>query len=318
MARSHPPTLLKIAERTLRDECDLARGERILVALSGGGDSSALVHVLSLLAPKIGFSLVAHGVDHGLRQEASAELDLAESLCQKLSVPFSRTRVDVGTGGNLQARARAARHEALASAASQTAASRIATAHHADDRAETVIMRLLNGSPPSGLGVLPPAEGRLVRPLVRARKADIEQHLARHGIPHAEDPSNLNRRFLRVRIRLDVMPVLEAISPAVVPHLTTLADEIVSGALPIPTDDAGVPVALRGAHVREVRRALRLGKGARIRISGGREIVVDPKRRELRVDRGTGGNGVRGAHGTSAQNPARGGQKGDAKRPKRG
>src|SRR4051794_15408587 len=103
MARSHPPTLLKIAERTLRDECDLAKGERILVAISGGGDSSALVHVLSLLAPRIGFSLVAHGVDHGMRPEASAELDLAESLCQKLFVPFSRTRVDVRPGGNLQA-----------------------------------------------------------------------------------------------------------------------------------------------------------------------------------------------------------------------
>jgi tRNA(Ile)-lysidine synthase len=314
MARSHPPTLLKIAERTLRDECALERGERLLVALSGGGDSSALIHVLSLLAPKLGVSLVAHGVDHGLRQEAKTELDLAEALCQRLSVPFARTEVAVGAGGNLQARARAARHEALAAAAARAEASRIATAHHADDRAETVVMRLLNGAPPSGLGVLPPAEGRLVRPLLRARKSDIERHLERHGIPHAEDPSNLNRRFLRVRVRLEVMPVLEAISPSVVAHLTALADEIVSAALPIPTDDAGVPVPLRGAHVREVRRALRLGKGARIRISGGREIVVDPKRHELRVDDGT-------ADGTASrepQNAGLGGQKGGAKPRKRG
>jgi tRNA(Ile)-lysidine synthase len=307
MTRSHPPTLLRIAERTLKEECGLSRGERILVAVSGGGDSSALLHVLSTLAPKFGVSIAAHGVDHGIRQEAALELDLAESLCVRLSVPFSRTRVDVGEGGNLQARARTARFDALAAAAARESASRIATAHHADDRAETVLMRLLNGAPPSGLGVLPPVEGRLVRPLVRARKSDVLRHLERHGIVHAQDPSNQNRRFLRVRVRLDVMPVLEALSPAVVRHLTALADEVISAALPVVTDDEGRAVALRGAHIREVRRALNLGQGARIRISGGREIVVDGKRRELRVDRAGG-----------PEIPTGSGQNGDAKTGKRG
>jgi tRNA(Ile)-lysidine synthase len=307
MARSHPPTLLRLAERTLREDCGLRRDERLLVALSGGGDSSALVHVLSILGPKLGFSIVAHGVDHGLRSEGSAELDAAEAFCASLSVPFARTRVEVGAGSNLQARARDARRSALEAAADDASASRIATAHHADDRAETVMMRLLNGAPPRGLAVLPPTDGRLVRPLVRARKTDIALHLARHRIPHAEDPSNQNRRFLRVRIRLELMPLLEELSPGVVGHLTALADEIVSDGMPILTDDTGEVVDLRGAHVREVRRALRLGKGAQVRISGGREIVVDPKRREVRVDR-------RGL----SQNARTRGQKGDAKPTKSG
>src|SRR5271154_5559480 len=105
MPRSHPPTLLTLAERTLREECELERGERVLVAVSGGGDSSALLHVLAKILHGFGATLVAHGVDHGLRPEAGAELDLAQALATKLGVPFERTRVEVGRGGNLQARA---------------------------------------------------------------------------------------------------------------------------------------------------------------------------------------------------------------------
>ena len=71
MARSHPPTLITTVSRALREECGVARGTRVLLALSGGGDSIALLHVLSLLAKKQGFSLFAHGVDHGLRAAAS-------------------------------------------------------------------------------------------------------------------------------------------------------------------------------------------------------------------------------------------------------
>jgi tRNA(Ile)-lysidine synthase len=314
MARSHPPTLLRIAERTLTEECGIQRGERFLVAVSGGGDSSALVHVLSLLASKLGFTVAAHGVDHGLRAEAAAELDLAAALCGRLSVHFGRTRVEVGPGGNLQARARAARQEALVAAAARESATRIATAHHADDRAETVVIRLLGGALPSGLAVLPPADGRLVRPIVRARKSDVLRHLERHRIPHAEDPSNQNRKFLRVRVRFEVMPLLETLSPGIVGHLTALADELISDTLPIVTDEKGLPIALRNAHVRAVRRAFRLGEATRLLISGGREIVVDGKRRQLRVDRAYGPKNPR-----SPGPPGElGGQKGDAKPGKRG
>src|SRR5689334_20768625 len=97
--RSHPPTLIRLVERALRDECALRRGEKILVAVSGGGDSTALLHVLAFLAPKMGFSLVAHGVDHGLRPEAPAELDVAAACAKSLGVSFDRTSVDCPPGG---------------------------------------------------------------------------------------------------------------------------------------------------------------------------------------------------------------------------
>jgi len=111
--RSHPPALLRRTARTLREETPLSRGDGVLVAVSGGGDSMALLHVLARLAPELGIQLWAHGVDHGLRPEAAAELDLAEQLARELGVPFSRSLLGISDGGNLQARAREARYAAL-------------------------------------------------------------------------------------------------------------------------------------------------------------------------------------------------------------
>src|SRR5206468_2118927 len=121
--------------------------------------------------------------------------------------PFGRTRVAVGHGANLQARARTERYTALARAAEGVGANLIATAHHADDRAETVIMRLLRGAGPQGLSVLLPRSGSLIRPLVRARRSDVLVHLRRHEIRYAEDPTNRDRRYLRARVRYELVPL---------------------------------------------------------------------------------------------------------------
>src|SRR5207245_1080427 len=114
-----------------------------------------LLHVLARLRAPVDFDLSAHGVDHGLRAEAARELDLAETLARSLEVPFARTRVDLAPGGNLQARARERRWRALEDAARAVGARAIATAHHADDRAETVLLRVLRGASAAALAVLP-------------------------------------------------------------------------------------------------------------------------------------------------------------------
>jgi tRNA(Ile)-lysidine synthase len=226
MAASHPPALLTHVARSLRGECGALRGERVLVATSGGVDSQVLLHALAWHAEKHRLTVVAHGVDHGLRPEAGAELDLAEDLARTLAVPFARTRLAIAPGGNLQARARDARFEALRAAAREAGARFIATAHHADDRAETVLLRLLRGAGPRGLAVLPPIAGDLARPLLRAARADIRAHADRHGLRFADDPSNADPRFARVRIRQEVLPLLADLDPAVVRHLCELADRL--------------------------------------------------------------------------------------------
>jgi tRNA(Ile)-lysidine synthase len=232
LPRSHPPTLITLVRGTVRDHALIARGATVLVAVSGGADSMALLHVLGLLRSKLAFGLFAHGVDHGLRAEAAAELDLAEAFARSLDVPFGRTRVEVATGGNLQARARAARWGALRTAAARLGATRIATGHHADDRAETLLMRILRGSRARQLGVLPPLDGDRIRPMLPARRSDVEAHVRRHRIPYSEDPSNRDPRFLRTRVRFELLPVLERLNPRVVEHMYVLADELsAAGAL---------------------------------------------------------------------------------------
>ena len=221
--RTHPPTLLTLARRALQGEIKLPAGSRILVATSGGPDSMALLHVLSSRGD---YRVSAHGVDHGLRPEAAAELDVVERYCASLGVPFNRTVVRVTAGSNIQARARSARHEALEAARRKAKAQVIATGHHADDRAETVLMRILRGAGPSGLAVLPARDGKLVRPLIRARRADIALHLGRHGIPFVTDPSNEDLAFLRARVRREVLPVLAALDPRIIEHLCALADDL--------------------------------------------------------------------------------------------
>jgi tRNA(Ile)-lysidine synthase len=280
MARSHPPSLITTVRRTLLEECGPLSSRVIVAAVSGGGDSQAMLSVLARLAPKLGFSLSAHGVDHGLRAAAAGELDLAEKLATKLGVPFGRTRLSLGHGGNLQARAREARYAALRHVAAPDDAL-IATAHHADDRAETVLLRLLRGSGPRGLAVLSPRAHDVIRPLVRAEKRDVLLHLQRHCLDFAEDPSNQDAAFLRVRVRGELLPLLTQLSPQIVRHLNALADALQGSVLPDLGDfdgDLGDAV-LNRAQIREFLRASQLDRSVTVRVTGGKDLRAQRPRK---------------------------------------
>jgi tRNA(Ile)-lysidine synthase len=292
MRSSHPPTLFKIVERTIRDEGLLARGDVVLVAVSGGPDSMALLHVLARLAPRLGVRIEAHGIDHGLRSAAPGELAEVQTFANALGVPFATTRVDVRPGANLMARAREARYRALRETLARMSthpggepANRIiATGHHADDRAETVLLRLLRGAGPVGLAVLPPRAGDLIRPLVRARRADIAAHVARHHIPYAEDPTNLDPRFLRTRVRTEILPALVGLSPRIVEHLCDLADALTKDR---PEENQLVPAVFEGltlgkAQRSALARALRNhNPRVRVPLTGGKIAGVDLSSRRI-------------------------------------
>ena len=224
-----PPSLATRVRRALEDAA-IPWGATLLVGCSGGVDSQVLLDTLAHVAARSGprgarLRLFAHGVDHGLRPEAAAELALARDLATSRGVPHGVTRVEVVAGGNLQARAREARLHALRAAASQVGALCICMAHHLDDRAETVLMRVLRGAPLPALAVLPLVSGDLFRPLIEARRTEILAAAVRRRIPHAHDPSNDDRRFLRVRVRHEVIPLLRTLDPRIVEHLASLADD---------------------------------------------------------------------------------------------
>ncbi len=279
MTSSHPPALPVVVERTLREECHVLQGSRILLAVSGGGDSMAMLHAMASISTSLKIELHAHGVDHGLRPEASVELDNAECLARELGVSFSRSKLSVERGSNLQARARAYRYAQLREVAHSLSAECIATAHHADDRAETVLMRLMRGLGPTGLAVLAPRSGDLIRPLSRARKSHIIAYLGRHRIQFAEDPSNCDLHYLRSRVRQQLLPQLLTEAPGIVRHLNSLADRMQELTA---VGNASSSLGLTRSQAELLQRMVQFPRdGAEIALPGG--WILKLERKKIRV-----------------------------------
>jgi tRNA(Ile)-lysidine synthase len=202
----------------------LTGGETVLVAVSGGADSVALLHVLMRLAGELSLRLHVLHVDHGLRADSDRDADFVRRLARRLDVPADVVRVTVPSGGSVEAAARAARYEALNASARRLHAQRIAVGHTADDQAETVLMRMLAGAGVRGLAGIPPVRGRIIRPLLGVRRRDVVAMLQAAGLPWVEDPSNRDPKFLRNRIRHELLPLLSAsYSPDVVAALDRIA-----------------------------------------------------------------------------------------------
>lgn len=200
-------------------------GDRLLVGVSGGPDSTALLHALATRREALGLGAVVAGhVDHGLRPESAEEARQVARLAEGLGCEVRVVRVRVGGPGGPQAAARRARYAALEDVRRETGCARIATAHTADDQAETLLLRLARGTSLAGLGGIPAVRDRIVRPLLGCRRDDLAAWCAAHDLPTVEDPSNRDPRYRRVRVRTELLPLLEArLNPAVVEALARLA-----------------------------------------------------------------------------------------------
>jgi tRNA(Ile)-lysidine synthase len=202
----------------------LRRGERVVVAVSGGPDSTALLDALARLAPPRELRLHVAHVDHGLRDGSAAEAEPVAALAEARGLAFHALRVSVAAGGSLQDRARAARHAVLRALAAEVGAGAVALGHTADDQAETVLMRALSGATPRALRAMSPRDGMLARPLLRLWRADTEAYCAALALPVVDDPSNADPRFLRSRVRHELLPLLEEVFPAARRRLVALAE----------------------------------------------------------------------------------------------
>ncbi len=214
--------------RAVATACDrrgvVAPGETVVVACSGGPDSTALLDAMARLAPPRGWRLHAVHVDHGLRSGSAAEARVVEALARARGLPFTGLRVEVPRGASLQDQARRVRLAALSEVAVAVGASAIALGHTADDQAETVLMRLLTSATPRSLRAMAEREGRTARPLLGVWRDATLAYCAALGIEPLDDPGNRDPRFLRSRVRHELLPALEEVFPAARRRLVVLAE----------------------------------------------------------------------------------------------
>ncbi|HXU61640.1 MAG TPA: tRNA lysidine(34) synthetase TilS [Polyangia bacterium] len=218
--------MLSAVLRTIATHALFQRGDRVLVAVSGGPDSMSLLHALWEARDRLGIALEVAAIDHGLRPEAAAEIALVRARAEALELPFVSVAVDVRRErgrASLQDAARRARLGALAALAAERGAARVALGHNADDQAETVLFRIVRGTGLRGLGGIPYRRDPFVRPLLDVRRVEIERYLARRSIPFVRDPSNADPHYARARIRHQILPLLAGENPRVAQALINLA-----------------------------------------------------------------------------------------------
>jgi len=263
--------------RTIRDHALFERGDQVLVGVSGGPDSTALLHGLLTLGPRLGIELSAACVDHGLRSESADEAGAVAERCRGLGIRCDVISVDVGTARrshvSIQEAARTVRLAGLLEMAKRLGRNKVALGHTADDQAETVLFRIVRGTGLGGLAGIPYKRQSFVRPLLDVRRRELLAYLAKRSLSFFSDPSNANRRYARSRIRHDVLPMLARENPRVVEALLALSREAQGrvigswrGELP---EGAYLP---RGA-AQAVERALREGGTRQVAVKNG-EIVV--------------------------------------------
>ena len=215
-------------------------GSRVLCAVSGGADSIYLLHRLYLLRSMLDFELIAAHYNHKLRGEESDRdeqfvRDFVRGWCgeERVSGPHgSKTLPPVALvvgsgpvaeearrlGAGVEETARAMRYAFLEETAAALGCDRIATAHNADDNAETLLLHLARGTGLHGLTGIPPVRGKLIRPLLTTSRAVIEDYLRRYRIPHVEDSTNRDDAYSRNKVRHQVLPVLKEINPWLIPR----------------------------------------------------------------------------------------------------
>ena len=204
------------------------RGKRVCVALSGGVDSVCLLHAFKTQAADMGITLSAIHVEHGIRGEESLrDMRFCETLCGEWGIPLKTVRADVPNlakklGEGVEETARGVRYGAFDELLEGEEADLVATAHHADDVAETILFRLARGTGTAGMRAIT-EYGGIVRPLLSCTRAEIEAYAAEKNLPHVEDSTNADQNYTRNYIRHTVLPAFERIHGNAVKHLVEFA-----------------------------------------------------------------------------------------------
>ena len=266
----------------------LREGDKVLIALSGGADSTALAVLLNELSERLGISLHAAHLNHCLRgEESDRDETHVRNFCERFGIPLTVERIDVAkaaaeSGDGIEETARRIRYEFLERTADSFGCTKIATAHNLNDNAETVIMNLIRGTGLRGLAGIPPVRGRIVRPLLFCPREAIEGFLKERGIDFVTDHTNFDKKYIRNKIRHEILPLLCDINPLFIDStaeftklLRSDADYLDGVAESIPIDEngevsisrdllAGLPAGIAGRIVKRLyAEAYRRGHGDR-------------------------------------------------------
>lgn len=269
--------------RFFSETAPIAPGDVLLAAFSGGGDSTALLVALRDFARRSNVEIRAAHVDHGLDPGSAARAEAAAATAQRLEVPLTtsnhRVPAERRPGESLEVAARRVRYHALERVAETAKARYVATAHHRDDQAETVLMRLAGGHGVAALGAIPPRRGPFVRPLLEHSPEELRGYLRERHVSWIEDPTNADLSFARNRIRAVTLPLLEAEMPQLRARLASLAkaarsaNRAISEALDrrlSPTDRDGEIYVARGSLAGAPPALLRWAVPHLLRKAGGR------------------------------------------------
>lgn len=217
---------------SVREHGLLCEHDRVLVAVSGGPDSVALLHLLCAWKVKLKLSLTVIHINHGLRgAESETDASFVESLCQQLAVPCLVQRLNLQEqfetrkASSIQAVARELRYEAFTQAVQQYDLTKVALGHTRDDQAETVLMWMLRGAGAAGLSGMPAFRAPyFIRPLLGVSRGDVERYLRQNQWTYRIDSSNASLKYQRNRIRQELIPVLKQFNPRIVEVLTRQGD----------------------------------------------------------------------------------------------
>lgn len=210
--------LKQIAEKTIKKHHMLKKKDKVLVGVSGGPDSIALLHFLYHLKSEWELELVVAHFDHLLRPESSKEADFVAEHAKNLGLVAVVGKSDVAKyakeeGLSTQIAARELRYKFLEKAATEAGCQKIALAHHLDDQGETILMNFLRGPSPRGMAGIPPVRDKIIRPFIEITRRQIEEYIEENLLDTVTDFSNFDRKYFRNRIRLDLIPALEKYNP---------------------------------------------------------------------------------------------------------
>ena len=222
--------MIKKVSKTIEKYNLLEQGERVVVALSGGPDSTALLAVLASIAPELDLSLIVAHFNHGLRgAESDEDEKFSRDLSDRMGLVFCAAKMDQNNykkGVSPEDFYRRERYGFLNKVAADYQARKIALGHNLQDQAETVLLNLLRGSGPEGLkGILPKRDGNIIRPLIEISRPEIISYLNKTGISYRQDSSNKNKMYLRNQIRTELIPYLqEKYNPKIEENLAQMAE----------------------------------------------------------------------------------------------